>query len=288
MELQETIIEFITTRGIDIATTLLYAALTFFIGLWIIKQLTKVVGKGLAKVISDDALAGFLTSLIGMVLKILLALTVASMLGVQIATILALLGSIGLAIGLALQGSLANFAGGLLILLFKPFKKGDFVTIKGIDGFVTNIDLLYTTLMTRLNRVITIPNGTITNDVIQNHSHEEIVRRRFYLHISYKSDIKKAKEILLDAMRNTPHVLHDPGPFTEVSDLVDHGVQLRVFLWCKPEDYFRVKEPCIENIKYAWDKHGIIMPYPQRVLHFEDGERLPFGHDGSRKESEMD
>ena len=155
--MQETIIEFITTRGIDVATTLLYAALTFFIGLWLIKQLMKVVGKGLAKVISDGALAGFLTSLIGMILKILLAITVASMLGVQIATILALLGSIGLAIGLALQGSLANFAGGILILLFKPFEKGDFVTIKGIDGFVTKIDLLYTTLLTRLNRVITIP-----------------------------------------------------------------------------------------------------------------------------------
>ena len=286
--MQETIIELITTRGIALATTLLYATLTLLIGLWLIRQLMKIVRKGLAKVISDDALAGFLTSLISMVLKILLALTIASMLGVQIATILALLGSIGLAIGLALQGSLANFAGGLLILLFKPFKKGDFVTIKGIDGFVTNIDLLYTTLLTRLNRVITIPNGTITNDVIQNHSQEEIVRRRFYLYISYKSDIKKAKEILLDAMRNTPHVIHDPGPFTEVSDLGDNGVQLRVFLWCKPEDYFRVKEPCIENIKYAWDKHGIEMPYPQRVLHFEDGKGIRFGPDGAVKQSEMD
>lgn len=286
--MQETIIEFITTRGIDVATTLLYASLTFFIGLWLIKQLMKVVRRGLAKVISDGALAGFLTSLIGMVLKVLLAITVASMLGVQIATILALLGSIGLAIGLALQGSLANFAGGILILLFKPFEKGDFVTIKGIDGFVTKIDLLYTTLLTRLNRVITIPNGTITNDVIQNHSHEDIVRRRFYLQISYKSDIKKAKEILLDAMRNTPHVLHDPGPFTEVSDLAESGVELRVFLWCKPEDYFRVKEPCIENIKYAWDKHGIEMPYPQRVIHFENGDRAHFGQGSAMHQAETD
>ncbi len=271
--MQENILEFLTTKGIDIATNLLVVVLTLVIGLWIIKQLMKVLAKGLAKVFPDEALSGFLASLIGMVLKILLAITLASMVGVQIATILALLGSIGLAIGLALQGSLSNFAGGILILLFKPFKKGDFVTIKDVDGFVTKIDLLYTTLLTRLHRYVTIPNGAITNDVVQNHSHDDIVRRRFYLRISYDSDIKKAKEVLLEAMRNTPHVIHDPGPFTEVSDLEDDGVQLRVFLWCKPEDYFRVKEPCIENIKYAWDKHGIKIPYPQRVLHFDKEDR---------------
>ena len=139
--MQENILEFLTTKGIDLATDLFVVILTLMIGLWAIKQLSKIVGRGLTKVIPDEALAGFLASLIGMVLKILLAITIASMLGVQIATLLALLGSIGLAIGLALQGSLANFAGGILILLFKPFKEGDFVTIKDIDGFVTKIDL---------------------------------------------------------------------------------------------------------------------------------------------------
>ena len=272
--MQENILEFLTTKGIDIATDLFVIILTIIVGLWAIKQLSRIVNKGLSKVIPDEALSGFLASLIGMVLKILLAITIASMLGIQIATLLALLGSIGLAIGLALQGSLANFAGGILILLFKPFKKGDLVTIKGIDGFVTNIDLLYTTLLTRLHRSVIIPNGAITNDVVQNHSHDEIVRRRFYLHISYNADIKKAKEVLLEAMRNTPHVLHDPGPFTEVSDLEESGVQLRVFLWCKPEDYFRVKEPCIENIKYAFDEHGIGIPFPQRVIHFNKNDRV--------------
>jgi small conductance mechanosensitive channel len=269
----ENIKEFLATKGIDIlidfGTNILLAIIALFAGLWIIKLLKRIFAKSIKQFIKEEGLADFLVRLIDVSLKIVLFIAIASMLGIQIASILAILGSIGLAIGLALQGSLSNFAGGILILTFKPFKKGDFVTIKDTDGFVTNIDLLYTTLTTRLNRVVTIPNSSITNDVVTNHSREENVRRRFYIGISYDADIKTAKEVLINAILETPHILHNPGPFTEVSDLGDNAVILRVFIWCKPADYFRVKEPAIENIKYAFDKHNIGIPYPQRVVHMQ-------------------
>ncbi len=210
----ENIQEFLATKGIsmliDFGSNILLALIALFAGLWIIKLLKKIFAKSITQVIKDTGLAGFLVRLAEASLKVVLFVAIASMLGIQIASLLAILGSIGLAIGLALQGSLSNFAGGILILTFKPFKKGDFVTIKDIDGFVTNIDLLYTTLTTRLNRVVTIPNSSITNDVVTNHSLEENVRRRFYIQISYKSDIKKAKEVLINAILSTPHILHDP------------------------------------------------------------------------------
>ena len=271
--MSENLIEFITTKGVDLfigyGTSILSALLVLIIGLWIIKAINKLVKKNLAKLIKEASLVDFLSSLINFTLKIVLFVAIASMLGIQIASLLAILGSIGLAIGLALQGSLSNFAGGLLILVFKPFKKGDFVTIKGIDGYVAQIDLLYTTLTTRLNRVVMIPNSSITNDVVTNHSKEENVRRRFYLDISYEADIAKAKEAMYEAILSTPHILHDPRPFLEVSDFRNNAITFRIFIWCKPEDYFRVKEPAIENIKYAFDKYGIEVPYPQRVVHIQ-------------------
>ena len=271
----ENIQEFLTTKGLglvmDYGSKLISAIIVLVVGLWVIKLISRIIGQSLNRIIKEGGLSNFLTRLIETFLKIILFIAVASMLGIQIASMLAILGSIGLAIGLALQGSLSNFAGGILILIFKPFKKGDFVTVKDIDGFVTDIDLLYTTLTTRLNRVVNIPNSSITNDVVTNHSRMENVRRRFYIGISYDADIKKAKEVLINAILETPHILHDPGPFTEVSELGDNAVILRVFIWCKPADYFRVKEPAIENIKYAFDANGIGIPYPQRVVHIQNG-----------------
>ncbi len=127
--------------------------------------------------------------------------------------------------------------------------------------------ILATTLRTRLNRFITIPNSKVTSDKIINHFKEEVVRRRFYLGISYDSDIRKAKQIILDTCRNTDNILSDPAPFCEVVELGDNAVRIRVFIWLKTEDYFRSTEPCLENIKYAFEEHNISIPLPQRVLH---------------------
>ena len=266
--------EFISSRGIELVveygSALIYSILTLIVGLWIIKAIKKLLNHHIGKVITEEALVSFIVSTADMLLKIMLFITIASMLGVQTTSFMAILGTIGLGVGLALQGSLANFAGGVLILLFKPFKKGDFVTISQEDGFIERIDILATTLRTRLNRIIIIPNSKVTSEKIINHFDQDIVRRRFYIGISHDSDIRKAKDIILEACLNTENILEDPGPFCEVVDIGESAVEIRVFIWLEPKDYFRSVEPCIENIKYAFDENGIIMPYPQRVLHFEN------------------
>ena len=269
--MDENIWQYLAQEGLAMAlvwcTKILYAGIALVVGLWALKLLRRLLKKNLGQVMKEEALMGFVISTADVLLKIVLIVAVASLLGIHTASFIAVLGSLGLAIGLALQGSLANFAGGILLIIFKPFKKGDFVTIKGIDGFVSKIDILYTSLNTRLNRVVVIPNSTITSDVLINHSHEEAVRRMFYLSISHNSSIQKAKELFYEAIEKTPHILKDPKPFIEVSDLTDSAVVFRMFIGCKPADYFRVKEPAIENIKYIWEENGIEMPFPHRILH---------------------
>ena len=257
---------------------LLYAVIGLIIGLWIIKILGKFLKKSIEKVITDEGLAGFLSNTIALLLKVILVISIASMLGVETASFLAILGSLGLAIGLALQGSLANFAGGIILLVFKPFTKGDFVTVKGEDGFIHKIDILYTHLLTRLHRIVVIPNSEITSGTIINHTHDEIVRRRWYLTIAYNSDVQKAKDAFYEAVDATPHILKDPKPFIEVSDINNNTVTFRIFIWVKPADYFRTKEPAIENIKYAWDKYGIKPAAPQHLVHLHSPqESISYG-----------
>lgn len=248
-------------------TSIIFAIVVLILGLWLIRLVKKFLRTKLVKVLQEQTLASFIASAFDFLLKLVLLISIASMLGVETASFLAILGSIGLAIGLALQGSLANVAGGLLLLVFKPFKKGDFVNVKGEKGTVAKIDLLYTTLLTRLNEVVTIPNSAVTSDVITNYTQEKMVRRRFYLSIAYHADIKKAKQAFHEAVENTPHILPEPRPVVEVADIKDNAVIFRMMIWCKPEDYFRVQEPAIENIKYAWDSYGIEGPSPHRTIH---------------------
>lgn len=272
--MKEEIKNFLLTKGLDLiieyGQSILLSLLLLFIGLWIIRIIKRITLRSLKKVIPDEGLSGFLTNLGNILLKVLLFIAVASLLGIQTASFLAILGSLGLAIGLALQGSLTNLAGGILILFFKPFKKGDFVTIDGEDGFIHEIDILHTVILTRLNRIVVIPNSRVTANKIINHSKEEFVRRRFYLNISHDSDIKRAKEAIYDGIAEVEHIRKDPKPFTEVSDLQDSSIQFRIFIWCKPEDYFRVKEPAIENIKYKFDEYGIKMPFLRRIIELEN------------------
>lgn len=276
--MNENILEFLTTEGLSMAmawsTKIFYAAIALLLGLWVIKLLRRLIHRSIGRVLKEDDLVGFLVSTANVLMKVVLLVAIASMLGIQTASFLAVLGSIGLAIGLALQGSLANFAGGILLLIFKPFKKGDFVTIKETDGFVERIDILYTSLRTRLNRIVTIPNSTITSDVLINHHHEEMVRRMWYLKISHDSDLLYAKELVYRAIDETPRISKEKKPFVEVSNLTEDAIEFRIFIWVRPEDYFMSKEPAIENIKLMWDKHGIKMPLPKRVVHFTENGKV--------------
>lgn len=251
---------------------ILYALLVLWIGLRVIKLIVRLMGAGVERSLKDASISGFVIRIISTILKIVLGLTIASMLGIETTSFLAILGSIGLAIGLALQGSLANFAGGILILLFKPFKQGDYVVIKGNEGFVYKIDLLHTTLRTRNNQIIIIPNGILTNDVVTNYYYHNTVRKVFYVTVPYNADVDKALAVVLQALKDTPVVLEDPAPGVEVAELGEYGIKIRCLAWTVPAKYFGTNEPSFLNIKKALDQAGIHIAVPQRIIHMHSNE----------------
>ncbi len=246
---------------------LLLAILTLFIGLWIIRMLGKGFGKAMEKADLEVSLRKFLLSLVGILLKVLLVISVVSMLGVEMTSFIAILGAAGLAVGLALQGSLANFAGGVLLLLFKPIKVGDFVDAQGHMGTVHAIQVFNTILKTPDNKTIFVPNGILSNGSITNFSTEENRRVDFTFGIGYGDDVKKAKGILIDLVKNDTRILSDPEPLVVVSALADSSVNFTVRVWVKASDYWGVFFDMQENVKLTFDAQGVSIPFPQRDVH---------------------
>jgi small conductance mechanosensitive channel len=227
----------------------------------IIKSAKKIMAKGGI----DITLQKFLGNLGGWVLKILLFIVVISMLGVETTSFAAILAAAGLAVGLALQGSLANFAGGVLIMIFKPFKIGDLIEAQGEIGVVKEIEIFTTKLIGLSNKEIIIPNGVMSNGTILNYSTEGTRRVDLVIGVSYDADIKKTKEVLMNVLTSHPKVLKDPAPGVTVSELADSSVNFAVRPWCKTADYWDVYFEVTENVKLALDKAGIEIPYPHRV-----------------------
>jgi small conductance mechanosensitive channel len=256
-----------TDAVIKYAPKALMALLVLFIGLRIIKFLQKMIQKASDKSNLDQALASFLTSLCGWVLKILLFVAVADMMGVATTSFIAVIGAAGLAIGLALQGTLANFAGGVLILIFKPFKIGDLVDSQGVVGNVKTIQIFNTILLTPENKTVIMPNGAVMNNHIINFTEEGKIRVDLSVGISYTADIKKAKDVLEAALAQDPRVLKSPAPTVAVAELGDSSVNLAVRPWCDPVVYWDVYFDTLENCKIALDKEGIGIPFPQRDVH---------------------
>jgi small conductance mechanosensitive channel len=191
------------------------------------------------------------------------------MLGIATTSLVALLGAAGLAVGLALQGSLGNFAGGVLILLLKPFKVGDRIEAMGRSGLVKEIQIFHTTIITLDKRTIILPNGAIMNSDIVNYMQEGIIRVDLVVGISYDSDIQKARNLMLDVMHNHPMVLKDPEPVVVVIELADSSVNLGVRPHCKPDDYAAVYVQVLESCKLALDQGGVTIPFPQMDVHLE-------------------
>jgi small conductance mechanosensitive channel len=245
----------------------LLALITLFLGLWIIRLILKGVRKGFVKSKMDETLRPFIVSLISWTLKALLIISVASMIGIETTSFIAVLGAAGLAIGLALQGTLANFAGGILILIFKPYKKGDFIEAQGEIGVVKEIQIFVTTILTPDNKLVIIPNGAISNGNITNYTAAGKRRVDVVIGISYDSDIKRAKEVLLNVLQSDKKVLKDPEPAVTVLELADSSVNLAVRPWCTPEDYWDVFFGSTEKGKIALDQAGISIPFPQRDVH---------------------
>jgi small conductance mechanosensitive channel len=222
---------------------------------------------------ADKTLIPFITNLISWILKVLLFISVASMIGIATTSFIAVLGAAGLAIGLALQGSLANFAGGVLILIFKPYNVGELVEAQGHLGVVKEVQIFNTILLTPDNKRVIIPNGAVSNGSIVNYSAEGILRVDLVIGIAYESDIPKAKEVLHKAMADNELVLQDPAPNVAVSALADSSVNFVVRPWCKAADYWQVYFEITEAAKVGLEASGISIPFPQRDVHlFEQKE----------------
>ncbi|MEN5090260.1 mechanosensitive ion channel family protein [Pseudomonas protegens] len=249
----------------EYGSRVLLAVLTLAIGWWLINKLTHKVGKLLALRNADLALQGFISSLANIILKVLLIVSVASMIGVETTSFVAAIGAAGLAIGLALQGSLANFAGGVLILLFRPFRIGDFIEAQGISGSVDSIQIFHTVLRTGDNKTVIVPNGNLSNGIITNYNRQPTRKVVFDVGVDYDADLQKAREVLLELAKDE-RVLADPAPVAVVSTLGDSAITLSLRVWVKTADYwdvmFRFNELSRDRLKAA----GIDIPFPQRVI----------------------
>ena len=258
---------------VDFGPRLILAAITLIVGLKAIKLLIKLIKKAFEKGHLDITLRPFLIGITNWGLKILLFVSVASMLGIETTSFVAVLGAASLAIGLALQGTLANLAGGVLCLLFKPYEVGDFINAQGEAGAVKEIQIFTTVLISLDNKTIIIPNGSIMNGNITNYSREGKVRVDIAIGISYASNIKLAKEVLLSVLENNLKVLSYPPPFVGVLELADSSIKLAVRPYCLPSDYWEVYFEVQEACKLALDEVKIKIPFPQRDVHVYKNSR---------------
>jgi len=242
------------------------ALLTFLFGWWLINTLTAKISSLLQRRKVDPTLHGFIGSLASVVLKVLLLVSVASMIGVETTSFIAVIGAAGLAIGLALQGSLANFAGGVLILLFRPFRVGEWIEAQGIAGTVNSIQIFHTVLKTGDNKTVVVPNGALSNGHITNFSREPRRRADINVGIDYSSDIKLARQILLEIAEDS-RVLRDPEPVVFVTGLGDSAVNLSLRVWVATGDFWPVTFAFTEQAKERLTAAGVGIPFPQRVVH---------------------
>ena len=264
----------LTDQAISLVMTyapkLLLAIITLIVGLWLINRFVGILDKKLGK--KDPTLNKFLCGLLSAVMKVMLLISVASMIGIETTSFIAVIGAAGLAIGLALQGSLANFAGGVLILIFKPFKVGDTIEAQGFLGAVAEIQILYTVVNTFDNRRIVIPNGSLSNATLVNVSIYEKRRCDMTFGIHYDDDIDKAKAILQRLFEEDERSLKEPAPRICVGSLGDNSVNLMFRPWVATDDLWPYYWDMQEKVKKAYDNEGITIPYPQRDVHVYKSE----------------
>lgn len=253
----------LTDKGIAVIA----AIVIFFVGKWIAKRIAGWLEKRMLNSNVDKAVAGFASSILYALMFAGVVLMALGQVGVETTSFIAILGAAGLAIGLALQGSLSNFASGVLIILLRPFRAGDFVDAAGQSGTVDRIELFHTQLKTPDNRIIIIPNSAVMSGSIVNFSRESTRRLDLVIGISYESDIRKARDLLKDILANDERVLKDPAAVIWVSELADSSVNFAVRPWVKSGDYWGLRSDLLEKIKYTFDENGIGIPYPQMDVH---------------------
>ncbi|HQV36430.1 MAG TPA: mechanosensitive ion channel [Flavobacterium sp.] len=261
--------DYFTTVLIEYSPRLISATIIFVVGWTVIKLIKKLIMRIMVKREMEPTLSKFLADILIWTLKILLFVTVISRLGVENSSFVAIIGAAGLAVGLSLQGSLSNFAGGVLIIMFKPFKVGDFIEAQGVMGTVKQIQIFVTQLSTVDNQIIFVPNGVLSNGTIINYTYATTRRADLTIGISYSSNIKRAKEIAMEVMEKHPMVLKDPAPIVLVKDLAESSINLAVRPWSELPDFFEMRSDILEQIKNEFDANGITIPFPQRDIHIK-------------------
>lgn len=251
--------------GSEYGLKVIGALLIWIIGSWIIKKLMRGVGTLMTKKGFDESLQKFLSNLLSWILKILLVLAILGNLGIETTSFAALLAAAGLAIGMALQGSLGNFAGGVMLMIFKPFKIGDLIEGQGELGVVKEIEIFTTKIISPSNKLVIIPNGALSNGNIINYSEEGMLQVRHTIGVSYDADIKQTKEVLSQVLTSQEKVLKDPAPTINVEALGESSVDFAVRPWVKTEHYWDVYFDTLEKAKEALDAAGIEIPYPHSV-----------------------
>ncbi len=269
-EMIKNFLEELPGKALALGVRVILALLTFLIGVQIIKLIRKIIRKAMNRSHADKGAVQFVDSFVKAALYIILIMMIATSFGVDAASIIALLGSAGVAVGLALQGSLSNLAGGVLLLLLHPFRVGDYIIdAAGNEGTVSEIQIFYTKLVTGDNKSIILPNGTLSNNSIVNVTTAKMRRVDIVVGISYDADIKAAKEVLMKVLAEDASVLKDHDMNVFVSELADSSVNLGVRCWFNNEDFWTGKWRITENCKYALDQAGIQIPYPQMDVHIQ-------------------
>lgn len=253
--------------AVEYSPKLFGAIVVLIIGFWIIKMITKAVGNGLAKSKIDQSLAPFVKSLINVALKALLVITAMGMVGIEMTSFIAILGAASLAVGMALSGTLQNFAGGVILLIFKPFKVGDFIEAQGYVGTVKEISIFTTHLNTIDKKLIIIPNGPLSNGSLTNFSAEETRRVDWKFGIAYGDDMDNFKKAINDFIAEDTRILKDPEPFIGLSELGDSSVNFAVRVWVNAPDYWGVFFDMNEKVYKRFGEYKLNIPFPQMDVH---------------------
>jgi small conductance mechanosensitive channel len=268
--LMEIDIEALSAMAVQYGSQLAYGVAIFIVGKYVAKLVRKMARKAMARAKMDDTLMKFLSNILYAGLMAFVAIAALNKVGIQTASLIAIVGAAGLAIGLALQGSLSNFAAGVMIIIFRHFKVGDTIEAAGVAGTVENLDIFNTTLVTPDNQKVIIPNANITSGAVTNYSEKPTRRINLTIGIGYEDDIAKAKAVILEEMAADARLLKDPAPQVMVGNLGESSVDLIVRAFSSTADYWDAQFSLIERIKLRLDKESISIPYPQRTLHVEN------------------
>lgn len=269
MEKAEEILQWLSDMAVAYGIKILGAIVVLLIGLWVIKAIMKGIRKGFDKKEMDPSLKPFLLSMISVLLKIMLGISVLTMLGIEMTSFIAILGAAGLAVGLALSGTLQNFAGGVMILIFKPFKVGDFIDAQGYTGTVSQIQIFITVLLTPDNKTVIIPNGPLSTGALVNFSAQKNRRVNWTFGIAYGDDYDKASEWLLELLKADERVLKDPAPFVALGALADSSVNITTRAWVDASDYWGVYFDMHKKFYKGAAAKGLNIPFPQMDVHLD-------------------